>query len=233
MELSARFAVAPLSGDVAAPFELADAQVRFTWADITNLAGVQIAATTGTGQDLLDFLNLSTEQVIDGITDAAELLQSIAGVDLLGTKIPLVGKSLGEILNAPPLELELDGGEIDDISSVEVVGSSKKFTVSLADGNLWKQIVTVGDQVVYRGAAGEQFVGQVDEIGFARFVVRFPQAAAQEPDRTAPSFRILRSGALEDQLRAALGQLTDQSRRQRAPILRTSRSPPAAAATSA
>ena len=209
MELSARFAVAPLSDGFAAPFELTDAQVRFSWADITNLTGVQIAATTGTGQDLLDFLSLSTEQVIDGITDAAELLQSIAGVDLLGTEIPLVGKSLGEILDTPPLELEFAAGEIYDISSVEVVGSSKKFTVSLVDGNLWKQNVTVGDQVVYRGAAGEQFVGQVDEIGFARFVVRFTQAATQEPDRAAPSFRILRSGALEDQLRAALGRLTD------------------------
>ncbi len=209
LTLSATFAVAALPSGSAAPFDLADAQVRLSWADIANPAGVQVTATTSSGQDLLDFLNLSSQQVIDGISDTAALLQSIAGVDLLAVQIPLVGKSLGEILNAPPLELVLDAASVADVSAVDVQGGYKKFSVSLLDGNLWQQNVAVGDPVAYRGVGGVEYMGEVDEIGFARFVVRFSQTATQNPDTANPSFRIQRKGALDDQLHAALGKLTD------------------------
>jgi hypothetical protein len=83
-----------------APFSLGEARVALTWADVTNLGSVRLNAEAGSsgGAALVNFLNVSTEDLINGLTALADRLDASAGQGLMATKIPLVDKTLGEIL---------------------------------------------------------------------------------------------------------------------------------------
>jgi hypothetical protein len=69
------------------------------WADIANPAGVAIDATGGAAQEFLGFLKRSANDVLDGLETVATTLQQAAGTDVLATKLPIVNKSLKEVLD--------------------------------------------------------------------------------------------------------------------------------------
>ena len=80
-------------------FDLGDASVTLRWADIANPAGMTIEATAGAAQEFLAFLRRSTDDVLDGLESLATTLQRSAGTDLLATKLPILNKSLKDVLD--------------------------------------------------------------------------------------------------------------------------------------
>ena len=73
--------------------DLAGAQVNLTWADITDPLGVSVSASAGLGQDLIDFLRLGPEQLLDQIEQIREL------GDALNIDIPFIQKALDQIVD--------------------------------------------------------------------------------------------------------------------------------------
>ena len=170
--LTGTFGVAALAPGLDAPFDLGSAQVSLTWANITDPTNVQFSADAAPGQDLLHFLNVSAGQYISGLTDLAGQFQAISGVDVLGTKIPVVNKSLGDILNGVTQALNIQGDKVSGVSEVSQEGDFNKFAVSLAEVNSFSKGISVGDTVTYQGANGETFQGIIDSVDVDQFVVR-------------------------------------------------------------
>src|SRR5262249_2294164 len=145
------YEVAPTTVGQSAPVKLnndpnATAQVTLTWADV---AAPQALAVTPdpdpASQDLVRFLNVSSDQLTSGLLGLAGRFQTSAGQGLLGTNVPLIGQSLGAILSGPVTEVRFanGGGPLDgrvvSVSGVVPVlpaGTPKKFVVVVSDVNL-------------------------------------------------------------------------------------------------
>src|SRR5262249_9414186 len=98
---------------------LSDLGLSLKWPNVNDLSTVTIApALGGTGQKILDFLNVNANQIVSGIDTLASGFQQLTGVDVLATKIPLLNKSLGEILNGPAKDIVLPNASISAISAV-------------------------------------------------------------------------------------------------------------------
>ena len=190
-----------------APFTLGGARLKLSWADINDPLGVRVSADTGVGQELIQFLDARVEDLVDGIAAIAPLLDNVAGIDVLGAKLPLINKSLGEILGGDTQPVVHAGTDIDEVTAVEMVDSNLEFTVSLVEQSSQSEGVMAGDTVVYRGAAGDELTGTIGEVGIGFLTVRVDGIANPEPDRNDPFFQIFRGGMLGDQLRASLGGL--------------------------
>ena len=61
---------------------LGGAEVTLTWADVSNPTGVEVAASGGLGQDLIDFLHVDVESVLDQIEELTELASSLSETDV-------------------------------------------------------------------------------------------------------------------------------------------------------
>jgi hypothetical protein len=201
-----RFHVAALVPGFSDAISLADTSATLTWTDVTNLADVHLS-----GSGLLSFLNLSSSQIINGLSSAADTFQRIAGVNILGTQIPLINKTLGEILNS---SVDFPNDAVASISGISTEGSFKKFTVTVADGvDLLRQGVVTGATVTYQGARSTRFTGLIDSVESSQFTVRFNQDLNQDPDTANPLFQITR-GSLQNLLAGTLGgadNLADQA----------------------
>ncbi len=202
--LTGTFGVAALVPGLDAPFDLGDAKVALTWPDVTNLADVHLSAATSAGADLLHFLDVTASQWASGITELAGEIQAFSGVDVLGTKIPLLNKTLGDVLTSAPKDLSFGGESVNSVSDVFQDGSFRKFTVSLPNTNLFKQGIAAGDTVTYQGAGGQQFQGIVDSVDASQFIIRFPANQTQDPDTAHPSFQLSHGGSLADQVKSLL-----------------------------
>src|SRR5262249_26578212 len=138
--------------------------------------------------------------------------QQMAGVDLLGTKVPLVNKSLGDILGGQPRELALDNAALTSLSGVSTDGAFKKFTAVFSGVDLRKQGVALGDTVVFTDAGGTDREGVVDAVDGGLLTVRFDAAQSFVPNTTAPSLRVRRVGSLGHQVQSFLGNWADPTR---------------------
>lgn len=155
---------------------------------------------------ILDFLQVNGPQIVTGITDLAGAFQQTTGIDVLATKVPLLNKSVGELLNGQPKDLAIPNASVIGSSGVIVEGEFNIFTVALADLNPLKLGVAVGNPVTYVPVGGGAPVtGTIDAVDGTGFTVRFPVALTQPPDPVNPSFVITRSATLANQLTALLG----------------------------
>ncbi len=50
-----------------APFTLLDSQLQFTWADVTDVAGVELSVVGGLGDDLRSFLDFDAQEMLDNL----------------------------------------------------------------------------------------------------------------------------------------------------------------------
>src|SRR5262249_9741803 len=160
----------PGSDDV--PFDLGSAKVSVKWADVHDPSSVSVSASGGPGQDLLNFVQTSTSQIVNGLTDLSGWFQQMAGVNLLGTKIPLVNKSLGDILGGQPKDLALDNAALTSLSAVFTDGAFNKFTAVFSDTDFRKEGVALGDTVIFTDAGGTDREGVVDAVDGGLITVR-------------------------------------------------------------
>ncbi len=161
-------------------FDLGEASITLRWADIANPAGVTIEATAGAAQEFLGFLRRSADDVLDGLESLATTLQQSAGTDLLATNLPILNKSLGEVLNGVGAPINLARESVSLISTLEGDGQFGRFAVYLAETNLSARGIATGDAVFFDTAGGER-EGTIESVGPSEFTVRFAASAAEEP----------------------------------------------------
>ncbi|HYW81155.1 MAG TPA: hypothetical protein VE890_16350, partial [Thermoguttaceae bacterium] len=75
-------------------FDLGGAEVTLTWADINDPTTVGVAASAGLAQDLIDFLRVGPQQVLDQL----QTLQQFS-VAFNGVEVPLVSDTLDAIVD--------------------------------------------------------------------------------------------------------------------------------------
>ena len=220
--LTGTFEVAAVLPGSSSPFTLIGAEVDIVWQNIEDPDTLSVEAGAGSdAQDLIDFLQMSSSQIISGLMSVTNWLDAISDEGLLGTRIPGIGKSLGEILDGTPQEVlfanqgALEDGPVFDISGVFEERGLKKFVVTIIDNDLLKAGIGVGDTVEYAGIDSMMpttFTGEIDRVDVDQFTVSFNSSVDQDPDTVSPLFKIQPSGSLKDRLRSSLGPLTDITR---------------------
>ena len=137
----------PLFDGLGPLFELADASLEVRFADINQPNQAEIAVSSEVGQKLIDFLNVDIPEIVDGIQQVAATFQAFTSVDLLATKIPIVNKSIGDLLASVPKPLELTSTSISGISVMGPDGNGVFFTVNVSGVDLVNGGVALGDAV--------------------------------------------------------------------------------------
>ena len=223
--LTAAFEASAILPGLSPPFSLAGAEVEITWADINSILDVEVSASTSAGDDLVQFLNVGVEGFVEDLSSVADSIDDALGVDILATPLPILNKSLADILGGDPDPLVFEA-EISGVSPVETTDDGSTFTFTLAeigpgapglaDG------INIGDAVVYRGIGGIDFEGTISEIELARFTVLITGGPNQDPDFDNPRFEIHRGGKLGDGMRSTFGSLLDpQAASVRTPTLQS------------
>lgn len=194
VELSGTFSVSAFNFPL-----LSDLRLSLRWNDIGDLNSGTIGPVAGSnGQKLLDFLNVNADQMLSGINGLADLIEQSTGVAVLDKRIPLLNKTIDEVINGTPQDLALANTSIGSISTVEVDGAFETFDVFVKDVNLLKNGVAAGQVVRYRSGAStvEGTLARVDENGFS---VRYDAALDQAPNAATsnPNFVFVRPGGLK------------------------------------
>ena len=207
-------ALAPILPGSTEPIDIGDVRVKFTWPDINDKLNLTVQAVPGAGQDLLDFVDFVTTDFLDGILDFSNQLNvSVNGMDLFTADFPLLGKGLDDILGGIPQPISFSAADVLAVSSIFTADGFKKFDVSLEVGSLRAMGLKEGNLVKYRGAGGERFDGQIDEVLGGGFTVRFPSAATQDPNAGDPDFDVFVDGTLGGRIEAMLGDVVTLSAR--------------------
>ena len=199
---------AVLPGD-APPFTLGNAQVTFKWADVTDPATVDVSASLGPGQDLMNFLQTTSSQIVSGLTALSTFTQQVASNDLLAEKLPFINKSLGDILGSTANQLTIAGNNVADVGDVYVDGTLKKFNVVLSGINLQSSDVAIGDTVTYKDTGNVDKQGAIASLDGGQMTISFDGTLTQTPNATTPNFRIQRTGSLQHHLQSILGDLSN------------------------
>ncbi len=183
-------------------FELADATLELHFADINAPDHAELTVSSQAGQELVDFLNADIPEIVDGIQQIASTFQSFTGVDVLATKIPILGKSIGDLLSSVPKPVDLTSDMITAVGDVNQDGGTSFFAVNV-NVDLVKEGVAVGNVVHFRGTGGSTVDGEVASVEASSFTVKF--SGSEGPDRTSPSMQIVKKGGLGDQLSSLIG----------------------------
>jgi len=160
-------------------------------------------------------LNLSTQSLIEGLFAIADWLNfsvnfqdSPSAMKLLGTKIPLLDKSVGEVLASKVEELKFDPHQILNLTAPIASGGFKRFSTQLNLGG--KTLSSIGLKVdnvmTFRSTTGERFEGLIDNIDGETVTIRYDETRTDTPDLAKPSFSFRRGGLIGDQIRSALAK---------------------------
>ncbi|MHB9080190.1 MAG: type VI secretion system tube protein Hcp [Pirellulaceae bacterium] len=214
--LTGTFSVAPwVPGSDSDPFSsLAHAEITLVWPDLAEPTNVQVdlAATSSLGQQFLQLLHVSVDQVAAGLRSLGPVLEQIAATPVLSSRLPLLGRSLSEVLSSAPGEFMLSAaaGRTPSVSEVVERDGYHTFGVIIEDLAFPAEGVAVGDRVYVRTAAGGDAIeATIASVEIGHLTVRYGATIAQLPDRVAPELRIVRQGSLSRRLEAMLGSLTN------------------------
>src|SRR5262249_49626689 len=151
-------------------FPLTNLKLTVNWANVTDLSSATIQVTPGATGDSTSFLNILTtgadilNDVLNGIHTVAQTVQQVTGPDITALKIPILNKSLGDILNGPANDIAVDDTKVTSISPTVTVGNSNQFMVGLAGLNLLQNGIAANDPVTYRGTDGHDHTGTIDTV---------------------------------------------------------------------
>ncbi|MEX0939137.1 MAG: hypothetical protein WDZ59_14850 [Pirellulales bacterium] len=206
MVLNVSLSAQPLVEGLGPLFDLVDTSLQVRFADLTQPNQAQITVASEAGQALVEFLNADIPEIVAGIREITLTFQSFTGVDLLAVEIPLLGKSIGEILSSVPEPLTLNSSSVVTVGELMPDGSTSVVQVTVSGINLLTEGVSQGDLVKLRAADGGTIEGQVASVGDALLTVRIAAGLMQEPDRNDPTIEIARGGGLGDQLAGLIGE---------------------------
>src|SRR5262249_23271251 len=152
-------------------FALVDASLELHYADINDPEHAQLTVGSEAGQELVDFLNIDIPEIVDGIRQATATFQSFTGVDVLAAKIPLINKSIGDLLGSVPQPVKLTADMITGIGDVNQDGSTSFFVVN-TNVDLVKDGVAVGNIVHFHGANGATIDGEITSAEPSSITIR-------------------------------------------------------------
>ncbi len=180
-----------------------NANVRFTWNDFNSPANFSVTPTLGpdsTAQQLIDFITVNAGQIVAAIQNLSTSLESVTGTQLLDTEIPVLGKSLAEVLNAvaQPYDLPAD-------SIVGTTITNGLFQVGLENLDMGAAGIAIGRTITYRVGNTDQ-TGVVEAVDTSSFTVR-PNITGQLPASDSTVYRILRPGTIAEQFNSFFGDL--------------------------
>src|SRR5206468_8839753 len=134
-----------------------------------------------------------------GLSSVAGDFQQMAGVGLFAAKVPVLNKTLGEIVADVADPISIPNDSLSLVSSVFADGSYQKFVVDVSGVDLVKRGVGVGDAAFYQSGSGE-VQGTIDSVDSFGFTVAFASGLDQAPNAESPSFRIVGPGTIQSQI---------------------------------
>src|SRR5205823_5318871 len=97
------FAPAPVVEGQPSPINLGGpATLTFDYPDIRDASNFTPVSGNAAGTDLLNFLSVSANSVIAGLSDLANWMPMTASADVFGVKLGLTTSSIGDILGGTP-----------------------------------------------------------------------------------------------------------------------------------
>jgi hypothetical protein len=171
------------------------AKVSFTWGDFNTPGSFTVTPTLsgdGPAAQLIDFITVNAGQVVAALENLATRLEAATGTQALDTEIPVIGKTLGEVLNAVAQPLTLP-----EESIVATAVENGTFRVEVQDFDLGTAGVSVGLTVVFQ-SGGQDKQGVVETIDASAFTVR-PNDTGTFPATDSTFYRILRPGTIAQQ----------------------------------
>ena len=208
--LTTRFLLAPVIPGLGNEVELGDFAVKIAWPDINDPVQLSVTGEGGLGGGILELLNFKASDFVQGIASVAGTIQSFTGLDLLAVDLPLLNKSLGDVMGEVPKPLVFEGSDkVAEVSGVTLMDGFKQFQVTMQTQNPAMLGVAVGNSVRYKAANGEEVIGEIASVGTGQFTVKFDASKDQAPDTTSPKFEVSIGGGLGDRLEAALGDLVN------------------------
>ncbi len=185
--------------------DLPDLTLGLDWSDLNDLSSVHVDPSP-TLQKLLD---VDAGRVAATLLGAANQFTSISGVDLFAQKIPLVNKSLNDLLGGTSDE-KFDSTKIDAIGSVFSEDGYNKFVVQPKGLNPLLDGITVGNKVTFKGDDAADHTGEIDSVDQTSFSVRFALSDTHSPATgTDTSIIVTRNASLQKTVLGPLAQITN------------------------
>jgi hypothetical protein len=187
-----------------------DVRLDIRWPSILDLSQGQVVphiAEDGVAAKILDFLSMQGPEIVSTVRDLATHLEASTGQNFLqDKKIPILNKTIGELLNAVDNSLTFSDQQVVFISPVYEESSFQKFQIKFSsDVNLVAQGVGVS-QVGREGGtirylSGGQIVeADIDRVESDRLTIRFPLGEDKTPDAVNPVLTVSRGGSIFDQI---------------------------------
>ncbi len=151
-------------------------------------------------------LNLSPETVISALLGLANWLDSATGSGVLATKIPLINKSVGEVLASAAELRQFDSHQILSLAAPTIVDGFKRFEAKLNIGGQTASSLGIkpDDVMTFLSTTGERFEAIVDSVEGELVKIRYPESRQDTPDLSNPGLRFKIGGSLASTLRSAL-----------------------------
>ncbi len=185
--LGANISVSALLPSQEAPFDIGSARIDLTWDDITQpfdvtpSVGLESDGTPSVGGQLLQkFLDFDVQDFTAKLSEFSDLFKAVTGHDALAIEIPLINKSLGDLLSG-------SGEAVDfpDLPSVSGIDSFSRFRIGFNSGSANATSLgnlRLGDIVRFRTVSGDFVEGVIDSLDELSFTFRFDSRWEVETD---------------------------------------------------
>jgi hypothetical protein len=183
----------------------ADRQLTFQWPDALNPRNGLILP--GGDASLFNSLAAGIDQITSGITALADAIEEATGNNILSMKVPLLNKTLGEILNqqSEPVVIALTPEQIIDPLETDAETGESRFRVRTAVKDLLAQGLEIGGDVSYQSTGGATVIGTLHSFGRSDFVVSYTGTADAKTPSPGTTFSLPRAGGLSARLRTLTG----------------------------
>ncbi|MCC6511795.1 MAG: hypothetical protein IT423_22025, partial [Pirellulaceae bacterium] len=158
-------------------------------------------------------LSLSSDIVVGALVKLAEWLDSASGSSLLATKIPLVNKTIGEVLSSAAQPRQFESYQILELTAPTIDNDLRQFSARLNTAGRSAASIGIrpGDVVTFLATNGERYDAQVATLEDELVTIEYPASRTDLPDLINPSLTFQIGGTLADTLRAALAKYSDPS----------------------
>ncbi|MEZ6089227.1 MAG: hypothetical protein R3C05_14590 [Pirellulaceae bacterium] len=152
-------------------------------------------------------LNFSAEHVVDSLIDLASKLATSTDSEALGTPIPLLNKTVGELLTSPAEPRRFAGTEVSSMTAPTDDGTWKTFTVNLGAVDFKPSLhgIRRGGGMTFLSTTGDRFGATVSKVDGNQVTLRYPSSRTDVPDASAKSLEFSVPGNLGEQIKAAIG----------------------------
>ena len=122
--------VKPIIPGTTAEIDLGNAALELTWADVSDVSTVSVTATAGLAQDLIDFLRVGPQQVLDQLTTLREFSASFNGVE-----VALLSDTLDQIIDViETIDSKVIDPLVGGFTGTANFGSIQDLIIQLAKG---------------------------------------------------------------------------------------------------